>query len=71
MELGDLITPEAVIPALKAKNKKQALQELSREGSRPDRAGHPRYLRNATATRASRIDGVGRGIAIPHGRLPR
>jgi PTS system nitrogen regulatory IIA component len=29
MELGDLITPEAVIPASKAKTKKQVLQEVA------------------------------------------
>jgi hypothetical protein len=30
MNLGDLLTPEGVIASLTAKNKKQALQELSK-----------------------------------------
>ena len=33
MNLGDLITPEGVIASLKAKNKKQALQEMSKKAA--------------------------------------
>ena len=31
MDLGDLIKPEQVIPALRVKSKKQMLQELSQQ----------------------------------------
>lgn len=70
MELGDLITPEAVFPSLKAKNKKQALQELAQ------RAGNLTGVeaRDIVETLLQREQlgstGIGRGIAIPHGRVP-
>ena len=70
MDLRDLITPEAVISSLKVKNKKQALQELS------DKAAVITGLRGRdiyeTLLQRERLGstGVGRGIAIPHGRLP-
>jgi nitrogen PTS system EIIA component len=69
MELGDLIAPEAVFPALKAKNKKQVLQDLA------DRAAGFAGLdaRDIFETMLQRerlgSTGVGRGIAIPHGRM--
>src|SRR3954463_10504933 len=34
MHLGDFISPEAVIPSLKSKNKKQLLQEMSARAAR-------------------------------------
>ncbi len=37
MDLGDLIKPEQVIPALRVKSKKQMLQELAQQAS--DRLG--------------------------------
>ena len=70
MELGDLITPEAVIPALKAKAKKQVLQELAEKASGLTGLD-PREIFDALLQR-ERLGStaVGRGIAIPHGRLP-
>jgi nitrogen PTS system EIIA component len=70
MELGDLITPDAVVPALKANNKKQALQALSERAAKL--AGLPsREVYEALQQRELLgSTGVGRGIAIPHGRLP-
>jgi PTS system nitrogen regulatory IIA component len=70
MDLSDLITPYGVMPALKAANKKQALQLLA------DRAADLTGL-NATDIFNTLIQrerlgstGVGAGIAIPHGKLP-
>jgi PTS system nitrogen regulatory IIA component len=70
MELGDLILPDAVVPALKASNKKQALQALSERAGKL--AGLPsRDIYEALQQRELLgSTGVGRGIAIPHGRLP-
>jgi PTS system nitrogen regulatory IIA component len=69
MALNDLISVEAVIPALRANTKKAALQELS------DRAGvisglPARDIYDAVIQR-ERLGstGVGKGVAIPHGKL--
>jgi PTS system nitrogen regulatory IIA component len=69
MELGDLIMPEAVIPTLAAKNKKQVLQDLA------ERAAELTGLRTRdifeTLLQRERLGStaVGRGIAIPHGQV--
>ncbi|MBL4758230.1 MAG: PTS IIA-like nitrogen regulatory protein PtsN [Rhizobiales bacterium] len=69
MDLSDLIKPEAIVPILKASSKKQALQEL---------ASHAAYLTGQderiifdVLLQRERLGstGVGKGVAIPHGRL--
>ena len=69
MELGDLIVPEAVIPALKANDKKQAFQALAEKAA--NIAGLESRDVYDTLLQRERLGstGVGRGIAIPHGRL--
>ena len=69
MELGDLIAREAVIPTLTAGNKKQALQELAARAAKL--AGLSSQDVYETLLQRERLGstGVGRGIAIPHGRL--
>lgn len=66
----DLITPHAVLPALKAASKKQALQELARKAA--DLTGqHERAIFDVLLERERLgTTGVGHGIAIPHGKLP-
>ena len=71
MSLHDLIDSVAIIASLKAPSKKQALQELSERASAV--AGIPaREIFDALLQR-ERLGstGVGGGIAIPHGKLPR
>lgn len=71
MSLHDLIDSDAIIASLKASSKKQALQELSERASVV--AGIPaREIFDALLQR-ERLGstGVGGGIAIPHGKLPR
>lgn len=71
MSLHDLIEPHAILPSLKVSTKKQALQELSERAS--EVAGLPaREIFDALLQR-ERLGstGVGGGIAIPHGKLPR
>lgn len=69
MELGDVIAAEAVIPRLMAKNKKQLLQDLA------ERAAALTGLRGRDILEAvlerERVGStaMGRGIAIPHGRV--
>lgn len=71
MRLADLLTSEAIIPALKANTKKQALQELSEKAG--EMSGLPaREIFDALLQR-ERLGstGIGNGIAIPHGKLAR
>ena len=66
MDLSDLLAPEGVIAALKAKSKKQALQELAQRAA--DLSGlEQREIFDALFQR-ERLGstGFGRGIAIPH-----
>jgi len=66
----DLLTPDAVLPSLRAGNKKQALQELSRKASELT-GQHERAIFDVLLERERLgTTGVGHGIAIPHGKLP-
>lgn len=66
MDLGDLLAPNGIIPALKAKSKKQALQELAQRAS--DVTGIDVREIFDTLLQRERLGstGLGRGIAIPH-----
>lgn len=69
MTLSDLIAREAVLPLLKAANKKQALGELSERAA--EACGLPaREIFDALLQR-ERLGstGIGTGVAIPHGKL--
>jgi PTS system nitrogen regulatory IIA component len=70
MDLRDLITPEAVIPSLKVKNKKQALQELAQKAATLTGVDGRQIFDTLLQRERLGSTGVGRGIAIPHGRLP-
>ena len=69
MHLGDFISPESVVPSLKAKNKKQLLQELSARAARLTGL-EERYIFDVLLQR-ERLGstGLGQGIAIPHGKF--
>src|SRR5258708_28843503 len=70
MDLADLIAPEGVYPSLKAKTKKQALQDVAQKASALT-GSDARDIFDALLQREHLgSTGVGRGIAIPHGRLP-
>ncbi|CAO3416568.1 PTS IIA-like nitrogen regulatory protein PtsN [Azospirillum endophyticum] len=65
----DLISPHAILPNLKAGNKKQALQEMSRKASELT-GQHERAIFDVLLERERLgTTGVGHGIAIPHGKL--
>lgn len=69
MEITDLVTPDGVVPHLKAASKKQALQDLARHAC--SIAGiDERSIFDALLER-ERLGstGVGLGIAIPHAKL--
>jgi PTS system nitrogen regulatory IIA component len=69
MPLSDLLTAKAVVPSLRANNKKQAIQELSAIAA--ELSGHS--ARNVFETLRQREQlgstAIGRGVAIPHGKL--
>jgi PTS system nitrogen regulatory IIA component len=66
MNLGDLLSPDGIVPALKAKSKKQALQELSHRAA--ELTGLQAREIFDTLLQRERLGstGLGRGIAIPH-----
>jgi PTS system nitrogen regulatory IIA component len=69
MDLGDLLAPGGVIPALEATSKKQALQDLSAYAA--ELTGLDARTIYDTLTQRERLGstGLGRGIAIPHVKL--
>jgi nitrogen PTS system EIIA component len=70
MDLGDLISPEDILPALRASSKRQLLQDMSERAEL--RTGIPARQIFDTLLQRERLGstGVGNGIAIPHGKLP-
>jgi PTS system nitrogen regulatory IIA component len=70
MDLAALIAPEAVFPALRAKTKKQALQELAQRAAKLTGLEARDILDTLLQRERLGSTGLGRGIAIPHGRMP-
>jgi PTS system nitrogen regulatory IIA component len=70
MDLRDLIAPQAVMPSLKAKTKKHVLQELAQKAAALTGADGRQIFDTLLQRERLGSTGVGRGIAIPHGRLP-
>lgn len=69
MELGDLISREGVIASLKAKSKKQALQELASNAGQLTGMDAREIFDTLLQRERLGSTGIGRGIAIPHGKL--
>ena len=69
MEMIDLLAPNAVLANLKVSSKKQALQELSQQAAiLTDLSG--RVIFDVLLQREKLgTTGIGRGIAIPHGKM--
>ena len=70
MDLGDLIKPEGVIALMKAKSKKQVLHDLAHKAA--ELTGLDERAIFETLLQRERLGstGLGRGIAIPHGKPP-
>lgn len=69
MLISDLLTPQTIIPDLKATSKKQALQEMASFAA--ERLGlEDRAILDVLLER-ERLGstGVGHGVAIPHGKM--
>lgn len=67
----DLVAPNAIIPALKVNGKKQALQEIAAKAA--ELTGQPERTILEILLQREKLGstGVGNGVAIPHGKLPK
>src|SRR5215470_11800455 len=71
MLLTDLVAPNAIIPALKVNGKKQVLTELSAKAAELSGQNERAILEILQQREKLGSTGVGNGIAIPHGKLPK
>lgn len=69
MELGDLVTREAVLAALPASNKKQALQQLAAKAAVQTGLAEREIYDALLQRERLGSTGFGRGVAIPHVKL--
>ena len=67
--LLEILSSEAVIPALKANGKKQALQEISAHAARLTGLAAQDIFETLLQRERLGSTGIGEGIAIPHGKL--
>src|SRR5437763_7177503 len=71
MPLTDIVAPKAVVPALKVNNKKQAIQALAARAAELTGQGEREVLEILQQREKLGSTGIGNGIAIPHGKLPK
>jgi PTS system nitrogen regulatory IIA component len=69
MHITDLLTPDAVVPVLRATSKKQALQELAHLAAQSTGLAERTIFDVLLERERLGTTGVGRGIAIPHGKI--
>jgi PTS system nitrogen regulatory IIA component len=69
MDLGDLISPNGVVGTLSAKSKKQVLQALSSHAAELTELPERDIFDTLLQRERLGSTGVGRGVAIPHGKL--
>lgn len=70
MELGEVLMPDGIIPALKADSKKQVLQELAQHAARAAGVSEHELFSRLLQRESLGTTGLGRGIAVPHTKLP-
>ena len=70
MNISDLLSPDAILPALKVQSKKQLLQDLAARAHLITRLPERRIFETLVERERLGTTGVGAGIAIPHGRIP-
>ena len=69
MPLIDLVAPNAILPALKVNNKKQALQELAARAAVLTGQNERAIFEILMQREKLGSTAVGNGIAIPHGKM--
>lgn len=69
MEIADILTPDGVMPDLRASSKKQIIQEIAKQAS--EVTGQPERTIFDVLMEREKLGttGVGNGVAIPHGKL--
>jgi PTS system nitrogen regulatory IIA component len=71
MPLTDIVAPSAIIPALKVNNKKQAVHELAVKAAQLIGRSEREVAEILLQREKLGSTGIGNGIAIPHGKLPK
>jgi len=71
MATTDLVSPNAIIPAMKVNGKKQALQEIAAKAASLTGQNEKAILEILLQREKLGSTGVGNGVAIPHGKLPK
>ena len=71
MPTPELVAPNAIIPALKVNGKKQALQEIAAKAGELTGQSERTILEILLQREKLGSTGVGNGVAIPHGKLPK
>jgi len=71
MPITDIVAPNAIIPALKANNKKQVIQELAARAAELTGQSERAILEVLQQRERLGSTAVGNGVAIPHGKLPK
>ena len=67
----DFLAPDAIAPALKAQSKKQALHDLAQQASRLIDYDERAIFETLLQRERLGSTGIGDGVAIPHGKLPK
>jgi len=70
MDLSEILTPDCVIPSLKAKSKKHALQEIAYQAAELTGVPDRQILETLLKREKLGSTGIGKGVGIPHGKLP-
>jgi nitrogen PTS system EIIA component len=71
MEIADLVTPAGVIANLRVANKRQALQELAHRAATLSGQDEKTIFEVLWERERLGSTGIGRGTAVPHGKLPK
>ena len=71
MPLTDLVAPNAVILALKVNSKKQAIQEMAARAASVSTQNERLIFETLLQRERLGSTGIGHGVAIPHGKLPK
>jgi PTS system nitrogen regulatory IIA component len=69
MPLVEILSPDAIAPALRVSGKKQALQELATQAAARTWLDQHEIFETLLQRERLGSTGVGEGIAIPHGKL--
>ena len=69
MEISELLTPRSVVAQLRVTGKKQVLQEIARRAAATTGINERRIYEVLSERERLGTTGIGRGVAVPHGKL--